>query len=51
MKVSGSLSGKIFHELKMENRVKWECFKKENKGLIYYEVMRGNRKTGRVEEI
>ena len=51
MKVPGSLSGKIFHELKMENRVKWECFKKENKGLTYYEVMHGNRKTGRVEEI
>ena len=25
--------------------------KKEHKGLTYYEVMHGNRKTGRVEEI
>ena len=25
--------------------------KKENKGLTYYEVMHGNRKTGRVEDI
>ncbi len=25
--------------------------KKENKGLTYYEVMHGNRITGRVEEI
>ena len=25
--------------------------KKENKGLTYYEVMHGSRKTGRVEEI